>query len=173
MAKKRPLRLEEVEFEYLKIDLWAVSQSSGRGNEFGVVTSLVPCADCGGPAEDGTKNLQGETMPSVKNSVELFGDEPFCDQCIMEDQAQELEGDVLALLETKPGLGEEDRLALKSVVQTIFTDPAKILRVERTENRVSALEGQIKTFWVVLGIAAGLIAVLIAAVIAIALALAS
>ena len=70
-------------------------------------------------------------------------------------------------------MAEKHRDALKLFIETIFTDPQKILQMQDLNNRVSDLEKQTGRLWVALGIAAGLVAISIAAVVAIALALAS
>jgi hypothetical protein len=63
------------------------------------------------------------------------------------------------------------RLA-RSFIETVFTDPKKILQVQDLDNRVRELEKQNGRFWTAVQLAYGLLAVLITAVLAIAVALA-
>jgi len=99
--------------------------------------------------------------------------EVVCDDCGAEALNKALEEQMLLVLEDKLGLAERHRDALRSFIETIFTDPQKILQMEDLNNRVSDLEKQTGRLWVALGIAAGLVAISIAGVVAIALALAS
>jgi hypothetical protein len=63
---------------------------------------------------------------------------------------------MLLVLEDKLGLAELQRDALKSFIETVFTDPQKILQVQDLDNRVRSLEKQTNRLW----IAGGLLAVL-------------
>lgn len=65
-------------------------------------------------------------------------------------------------------MSEKDRGALRSFIETVFTDPKKILKVQELDNRVEGLEKQ-RTFllWVI-GACITLTVVCISAVIAIA-----
>ena len=96
-----------------------------------------------------------------------------CDDCQSAALSETLQEEMLLVLEDKLGLAERHRDALRSFIETIFTDPQKILQMEDLNNRVSDLEKQTGRLWVALGIAAGLVAISIAGVVAIALALAS
>jgi hypothetical protein len=49
------------------------------------------------------------------------------------------------------GLGETDRRAIKAFIETIFTDPKKILQVQDLDNRVRSLETQNNIMWGVIG----------------------
>jgi hypothetical protein len=80
---------------------------------------------------------------------------------------------MLLVLEDKLGLAKLHRDALKSFIETIFTDPQKILQVQDLDNRVLSLEKQANRLWIAVGIARGLLALLITSVVAMALALAS
>jgi hypothetical protein len=91
--------------------------------------------------------------------------EIVCRECQSAALSAALEGEML-------GLAERDRDALRSFIETVFTDPKKILQVQDLDNRVRELEKQNERYWTLLQIAYGLLAVLIAAFIGIALALA-
>jgi hypothetical protein len=62
---------------------------------------------------------------------------------------------MLLVLEEKLGLAELHRDALKSFIETIFTDPQKILQVKDLDNRVRKLEKQNGRLWAALGIEGG------------------
>jgi hypothetical protein len=98
--------------------------------------------------------------------------EIVCRECQSAALSAALEGEMLRVLESKLGLAERDRDALRSFIETVFTDPKKILQVQDLDNRVRELEKQNERYWTLLQIAYGLLAVLIAAFIGIALALA-
>jgi hypothetical protein len=79
---------------------------------------------------------------------------------------------MLLVLESKLGLAEWDRDALRSFIETVFTDLKKILQVQDLDNRMRELEKQNGRSWTAVQLAYGLLAVLITAVLAIAVALA-
>jgi len=62
---------------------------------------------------------------------------------------------MLDFLERKLGLSEKDRNALKTFIETIFTDPEKILKLERLNSRVENLERDLGFWKWVAGISAG------------------
>jgi hypothetical protein len=98
--------------------------------------------------------------------------EVVCKDCRSAVLSEALEGEMLRVLESKLGLAERDRDALKALIETIFTDPKKILQVKDLDNRVRELEKQNGRFWTLLQLAYGLLGVLVASVVGIALALA-
>ncbi len=160
----RPLRLAEVRgFEYLDIDLQGVNQATGErsANYFGLLTPVEPCARCGRPVEDLTRTDQGQQVEENVLDHDTFGHEPLCDSCIADDREAEFEEEVIELLEGKLGLAEKHRDALRSFIETLFTDPQKILQVKDLDNRVNSLERQNNIMW-------GIVGVLVAAVIALA-----
>lgn len=105
-------------------------------------------------AEDPTRELDGSPIPE---EAFPFREDmlPVCYSCI--DAAENAE--VVSVLESKLGLGERDRDALRSFIETVFTDPQKILQVKDLDNRVRSLERQNNIMW-------GIVGVLVAAVIA-------
>ena len=96
----------------------------------------------------------------------------MCRDCHSAALSEALEEEMLLVLESKLGLAERDRDALRSFIETVFTDPKKILQVQDLDNRVRELEKQNGRFWTAVQLAYGLLAVLITAVLAIAVALA-
>lgn len=172
----RPLRLGEVRgFEYLDIDLGDVEWSTGGpgSNYFGRLTPVEPCVRCGRPVEDLSRTEHGEVLQESILDEETFGGEAICDFCDADAEEVMFEEKVIDLLESKLGLEEKHRDALRSFIETIFTDPAKILQVQDLHSRVGDLEKQNGRLWLGLSIAFGLVAISIAGVVAIALALAS
>lgn len=179
MDRPRPLRLDEVRgFEYVELKSephtfgmdWNLIKHEGhlRADQ----TPVALCVRCGGLAEDPTRDIYGLIL--LEHHFDSEEDkEPVGERCRDEEWDRALEEVVVQLLERKLGLSERDRDALRSFVETVFTDPRKILQVKDLDNRVRDLENQTGRLWVALGIAAGLVAVLIASVVAIALALAS
>lgn len=135
-------------------------------------TPVAPCVRCGAVAEDPIRRLDHERIvgsdlwPEEEKQAVCFG-------CQEKEEREQQETEVLELLESKLGLAERHRDALRSFIETVFTDPQKILRVQDLDNRVGELEKQNGRLWVALGITAGLVAISIAGVVGIALALAS
>lgn len=105
-------------------------------------TPVALCARCTDRfAEDPTRDIDGNRkedfwFESEEDKV------PICFRCEEELERRDTETKVLELLESKLGLAEKHRDALRSFIETIFTDPAKILRVEDLDNRVRNLEKQ-------------------------------
>jgi hypothetical protein len=182
VGEVKPLKLDEVRFEYLKIkppgfgvldDEWRmIADPSGGGGRLADRTTLASCVRCGRLMEDPTRDVFGQPMPEHLFDSEEEKD-AVCSDCLGKAVGEALEEDLLLLLEDKLGLAERHREALKSFIETIFTDPQKILQVKDLDNRVRELEKQNGRLWLALGIEGGLLAVLIASVVAIALALAS
>jgi len=108
-------------------------------------------------AEDPTRDVDGQPIPEEAILFEELR-EPVCDTCIEANR----DAEIVAILEGKLGLSEKDRDALRSFIETVFTDPAKILQVKDLDNRVRSLERQNNIMW-------GLVGVLVAAVIALAI----
>ncbi len=140
-------------FEYIPVNKQGLSKS--MWDHWGELIPIALCSDCRRRmARDPTRNLDGTPLPE---DAFLFEEEkqPVCDPCI---HAAE-EADVLDLLERKLGLGERDRDALRSFIETIFTDPQKILQVRDLDNRVRNLEKQANVLWIVLGVIVALLAI--------------
>ena len=172
MGSKRPLKLEEVKgFEYVAVDPRVLAVLRANWDDaWGTQTPIALCVRCGRRyTEDPNRDPYGEPMHQYPEDDR----EPRCDDCAQEAFAEAFEKDLFDFFEDKLGLAEKHRDALKLFIETIFTDPQKILQMQDLNNRVSDLEKQTGRLWVALGIAAGLVAISIAAVVAIALALAS
>lgn len=85
-----------------------------------------------------------------------------CEQCRDESFAEALEADILDTLERKLGLTEKDRDALREFIQTVFTDPKKILKVQELDNRVAGLEKQISNLWTAVAVSVALVSAAVA-----------
>ena len=178
MGNVRPLKLDDVRsFEYLKLDHrhlrgversaeWVIFLDPRGGGLLSYRTSVTPCVRCGRYTEDPNRDGWGIPMhedPEVNLEV-------VCDDCLSAALSEALEQEMLLVLDDKFGLAELQRDALKSFIETVFTDPQKILRVQDLDNRVRSLEKQTNRLWIAVGIAGGLLAVLITSVVAMALA---
>lgn len=163
----RPLRLEEVRgFEYVEVDreqlgkldadLTSVFKTTLDVNLklYPGHTPVAPCVRCGTLAIDPVRDLDHERYVDA-HLLSEEEQQAVCESCI----EAEKDARVVALLESKLGLSEKDRDALRSFIETVFTDPAKILQVKDLDNRVRSLERQNVIMW-------GIVGVLVAAVIA-------
>lgn len=138
------------------------------GETWGEVSYIVPCIRCGRFTDDETRDVYGGMMPDHLISEEDRN--PVCQECSLKDIQEAFESDTLALIEEKLGLSEKDRGALKSFIETVFTDPKKILKVQELDNRVEGLERQ-KTFLLTaVGVSIAFNAICISVVVAIAIA---
>jgi nucleoside-triphosphatase THEP1 len=81
----------------------------------------------------------------------LVASEAVCWQCRSEAFGQALRADMVQIIDETLGLGETDRRAIRSFIETIFTDPKKILQVRDLDNRVRYLEKQNNIMWTVIG----------------------
>lgn len=147
------------ELEYIDIDLWGVRRSFNYEGGWGEFYPVARCVHCGRYTEDPTKDAEGDPLPDY-----LFDSEeakhPECTECLSEQLGEALKKDTLQILEDTLGLGETDRTAIRAFIDTIFTDPKKILKVQELENRVSGLEKQTTALWIALGVAVALLAIL-------------
>jgi len=124
-------------------------------------TPVAPCVRCGAFAEDPLRKLDHEWYISAH----MFSEEDkhaICFGCQEKEEREQQETEILELLESKLGLAEKHRDALRSFIETVFTDPQKILKVQDLDNRVRSLETQNNVMW-------GIVGVLVAAVIALAI----
>lgn len=172
------LRLDDVRsFEYLKLNhrhlrgversaKWIVFVDPRGGGLLSYQTSVTPCVRCGRYTEDPKRDSWG--LPLHEDPEDDL--EVVCDDCHSAALSEALGEKMLLVLEDKLGLAGLHRDALESFIETIFTDPQKILQVQDLDNRVRSLEKQTNRLWIAVGIAGGLLAVLITSVAAMALA---
>jgi hypothetical protein len=127
--------------------LLGIADSTGRYTS--ERTPIVPCANnCGRWAVDLRRDDFGNPIPEhTYHNVGGSAVRSICEWCEAERGEQELEEDVLELLERKLGLAERHRDALRSFIETIFTDPQKILQVQDLDNRVRSLQTQVNVLW--------------------------
>lgn len=151
--------------EYIEID----DDDRPPDHRFNYLTPIILCNDCGERfATDPGRGSTGRPThrdPWLEELNPLFSS---CERCVRERFSEAFEQDVLGTIERKLGLTEKDRDALRDFIQTVFTDPKKILKVQELENRVEGLEKQ-RTFllWVI-GACITLTVVCVGAVIAVA-----
>jgi hypothetical protein len=138
-------------------------------NWWGVQIPIALCVQCEMRyTEDPNKDAYGIPIHDYpEDDLEVV-----CRDCQSAALSEALEEEMLRVLESKLGLAERDHDALRSFIETVFTDPKKILQVQDLDNRVRELEKQNGRFWTAVQLAYGLLAVLITAVLAIAVALA-
>ena len=168
---ERDLPNEVPELRYVEVEDQAplASMRFESSNWWGVQIPIALCVRCKRRyTEDPNRDSVGEPMhEDPEDDLEVV-----CDDCQSAALSEALQEEMLFVLEEKLGLAEVHRDALKSFIETIFTDPKKILQVQDLDNRVRELEKQNGRFWTAVQLAYGLLAVLITAVLAIAVALA-
>jgi hypothetical protein len=177
MGNAKPLEFDVRSFVYLRLDHrhlrsversaeWVIFVDPRGGGLLSCQTSVAPCVRCGRYTEDPNRDSWG--LPRREDPEDDL--EVVCDDCQRAALSEAPEEEILLVLEDKLGLAEPHRDALRSFIETIFTDPQKILLVQDLDNRVRSLEKQTHRLWIALGIAGGLLAVLITLVVALALA---
>jgi hypothetical protein len=169
---ERDLPYQVPELRYVEVEDQArlASMRVQSSNWWGVQIPIALCVRCEMRyTEDPNKDAYGIPIHDYpEDDLEVV-----CRDCQSAALSETLEEEMLRVLESKLGLAERDRDALRSFIETVFTDPKKILQVKDLDNRVRELEKHNGRLWAALGIEGGLLAALLAAVVAIALALAS
>lgn len=153
------MKLDDVRgFEYVEVkhqrvandEEWVLIYDRASGSVQASLIPIAPCVRCGRLTEDRTRDAYGDPMPE-----HLFGPEEdkeaVCSVCRVQDISEALEEDLMLMLEKKLGLAERNRDALKSFIETIFTDPQKILQVQDLDNRVRSLQTQVNVLWTAVG----------------------
>ena len=171
MVAERDLPYEVPKLRYVEVDPRQLGRlRSNLNNRWGDQIPVALCVRCElRYTEDPNRDGWGLRIhEDPEDDLEIV-----CDDCRSAALSEALEEEMLLVLESKLGLAERHRDALKSFIETIFTDPQKILQVQDLDNRVRELEKQNGRFWTAVQIAYGLLAVLITSVVAMALALAS
>jgi hypothetical protein len=151
-----PQRVREVRLEFIHPEVSApLSLEEGfnagqddSGRWVMERTPIAHCVNCGRWVDDPTRTVFDSMMPDHLFDSEV-SKEPVCSECQAEDLGRALEEDILLLLERKLGLAERHRDALKLFIETIFTDPQKILQMQDLNNRVRELEKQTNLLWMV------------------------
>ena len=137
-------------FEYVEIDKSSIPVDWYPG---GNSILLTRCRRCERFTEDRTVDIYNRPMPD--HMLDEDDRNPLCNHCLEEDFNHVLEEEIVATLESKLGLAERHRDALRAFIETIFTDPEKILKPERLSNRVEGLEKDLSIWKWVAGISAG------------------
>jgi hypothetical protein len=175
MGNVRLLEFDVRSFEYLKLDHrhlrdversaeWIIFADPCGGGFLSCQTAVAPCVRCGRYTEDPNRDSWGlSVLEDWEDDLEVV-----CDDCQRAALSDALEEELSLVLESKLGLTELHRDALKSFIETIFTDPQKDLLAQDLDNRVRSLEKQIRRLWIAVGIVGGLLAVLIISVVALA-----
>ena len=142
-----PYEVPELEYVNLLAHLELLYQmGSDPNNWWGNQTPIATCVRCGRHyTEDPNRNAIGEPLHQDPGDDH----EAVCEDCLRKGLGEALEADLLYLLEDKLGLAEKHRDALKLFIETIFTDPQKILQMQDLNNRVRELEKQTDRLWTV------------------------
>jgi hypothetical protein len=170
VVAERDLPYEVPEPEYVEVDPARLDRlRNNLNNSWGDQIPIALCIRCGlRYTEDPNRDPAGEPIhEDPEDDLEVV-----CTACSKAALGAALREDMVEILDETLGLGEVDRRAIRAFIETVFTDPKKILQVQDLDNRVRDLEKQNNRLWVALGIEGGLLGVLIAALIGIALALA-
>lgn len=161
------------EFEYIQVDppvSWDMKRFGPLGIDpmrWGGKTFIALCRQCEERyTEDPTVDAFGDPRPDHSFSSEE-AKRPVCWDCQSAAFSDALEADILAMFEEKLGLAEKHRDALKGFIETMFTDPKKIVQVADLDNRVGSLERQIVIMWAIIG---GLVVALLAIVVSLVVA---
>jgi hypothetical protein len=161
---ERDIPYEIPEPEYVEVDTMRVSRMRSNLNDWwGDQIPIAICVRCKRRyTDDPNRDSVGEPMhEDPEDDLEVV-----CDDCREIAFGAALREDVVEILDETLGLGEVDRNAIRAFIETIFTDPKKILQVQDLDNRVRELEKQNNRLWIAVGIESGLLGVLIASFIA-------
>lgn len=154
---ERDLPYEVPELRYVEVDPRQLGRlRSNLNNWWGDKIPIALCVRCGlRYTEDPNRDSEGEPMhENPADDLEIV-----CTSCSKIALGAALREDVVALLDETLGLGEVDRGAIRAFIETIFTDPKKILKVQELESRVSGLERQNTALWIALGIVGTLLTI--------------
>jgi hypothetical protein len=160
VAPERGVPYEVPKLEYVEVDRRRLPY--GWGDQI----PITHCIRCGCYMDDPTRDALGEPMPD-----HFFGSEEdreaVCTNCRLSDLGATLHEEIVEIIDETLGGGEVDPKAIRGFIETVFTDPKKILKVQELENRVSGLERQNTALWVAFTAVLALLAILIAVFIAV------
>jgi hypothetical protein len=137
------------ELRYVEVDPARLDRlRSNLNNWWGDQIPIALCVRCGlRYTEDSNRDPAGEPIhEDPEDDLDVV-----CDECRSAALSEALQGEMLLVLEEKLGLAERHREARKSFIETIFTDPKKILQVQDLDNRVRSLQTQVNVLWAVVG----------------------
>jgi hypothetical protein len=145
----RGIPYEVPELEYVTVEQRALARlRSDMTHWWGDQIPIALCARCGiRYTEDPNRDAVGKPMHQDPED----DDEVVCEDCLRKGLGEALEADFLYVLEDKLGLAEKHRDALKLFIETIFTDPKKILQLQDLDNRVRSLQTQVNVLWAAIG----------------------
>lgn len=152
-----PLRLDEVRgFEYVEVDQGPLRRLRlNLRNNWGKQTPIANCARCGRYTNDSNRDIAGGRLHENPDDDH----EVVCQECAWSAYADARKRSIEHLIDARLDLGEEDRRALKKVVELVVTQPDKVLELKDLGNRVRGLERQTVALWVALGVAIALLAI--------------
>ncbi len=157
MGDARPLKLDDVRgFEYVEVDQkWLSRLRANWDDWWGDQTPIATCVRCGRYTEDVNRDAVGEPMHQDPEDDH----ENVCSECIEKALTESLK----AIIDEQVDFSDEDRAALKKVVELVVHEPDKVLELKDLGNKVRSLEKQNNFLWlVVVGVIVVLFALLIA-----------
>jgi hypothetical protein len=167
---ERDLPYKVPELRYVEVDPRQLGRlRSNLNNWWGDQTPIALCVRCElRYTEDPNRDAWGLPMhEDPEDDLEVV-----CSDCHEEAFTDILKRGMEEILDERLDFDEEDRAALKKVVELVVTEPEKVLELKDLGNKVRDLEKQNGRLWIALGIEGGLLAVLITSVLAIAIAIA-
>jgi hypothetical protein len=145
VVAERDLPYEVPELRYVEVETRRLAEMRvNSSNWWGVQIPIALCVRCERRyTEDPNKDAYGLAMnEDPEDDLEIV-----CDDCRKAAFGDALREDVVEILDETLGLGEVDRKAIRAFIETIFTDPQKILQVQDLHNRVRELEKQTNNLW--------------------------
>lgn len=142
MVAERYLPYEVPELRYVEVEDQArlASMRAQSSNSWGVQIPIALCVRCEMRyTEDPNKDAYG--IPIHDDPEDEL--EVVCKHCISKGVADALEQDILALLEEKIGLTEENKKTLQALMG-IIENPDRIMMVARVHDRVDELERRLE-----------------------------
>jgi hypothetical protein len=144
LVDKRDVPYEVPELEYVDVESrWLARMRANIEDWWGDQTPIASCVRCGRYTDDPNRDIAGKPM----NENPEDDREAVCMTCLREGVSAALREEVVEIIDETLGLGEVDRKAIRAFIETIFTDPQKILQVQDLHNRVRELEKQTNYLW--------------------------
>jgi len=139
---ERDLPYEVPKLRYVEVEDQArlTSMRAQSSNSWGVQIPIALCARCEMHyTEDPNKDAYGIPIHDYpEDDLEVV-----CKYCLSKGAADALEQDILALLEEKIGLTEENKKTLQALMG-IIENPDRVMMVARVHDRVDELERRLE-----------------------------
>jgi len=146
LVAERDLPYDVPELRYVEVEDQArlASMRAQSSNSWGIQIPIALCVRCEMRyTEDPNKDAYGIPIHDYpEDDLEVV-----CGECRRAAFGVALREDVVEIIDETLGLGEVDRKAIRAFIETIFTDPQKILQAQDLHNRVRELEKQTNYLW--------------------------